>query len=122
MMATKKTKTTKKGWKYGSLHRQNNGSSSFIKVLSVIYLLMHVDVSIVSCNLDFHTMGQSARHITYLVLLLAQVGSILSSWGQRPAKSASTKHSTSKDSLSFRMRPLLTVPLRYYQILSSTSS
>ena len=56
-----------------------NGSISFMEVLNAMYSLMHVDVAIVSCNLDFQIIGQSARQITYPVLLFTHVGSSLSS-------------------------------------------
>ena len=57
--------------------------------------------------------GHEATVITYPVRLLTDTGSHLSSLGQSPAKSASTKTSTSSNAVGHKISPLSTVPFKY---------
>ena len=76
-----------------ALRSSRSGITDFIAVLNALYSASIVEVAMSGWSLLVQMTGQLAMQMAKPVRLFTHDGSCLSSYGQRPAKSASTKQS-----------------------------
>ena len=105
-------------------HRSSrSGITDFIAVPNALYSASNVEVAMSGLSLLVHITSQLAMQMAKPVRRFTHDGSCLSSYGQRPAKSASTKQSTSNSLyVGFNTSPSSCVCLSYCPTRSNATS